>query len=47
MYGFFQTAWFFGYTGLACFSLFCMMGTVGFISAERFIKVIYSNVKLD
>ncbi|KAH6602747.1 hypothetical protein BASA61_000778 [Batrachochytrium salamandrivorans] len=47
MYGTFQTVWYFGYTALACFTLFCMLGTVGNLVAERFVRSIYSNVKVD
>eukprot|EP00842_Homolaphlyctis_polyrhiza_P000547 jgi/Hompol1/1493/HPOL_002720-RA len=47
MYGVFQTIWYFGYTGLVCFTLFCMMGSFGHMVAERFVRSIYSNVKVD
>ncbi|KAH9244188.1 hypothetical protein BASA81_018422 [Batrachochytrium salamandrivorans] len=47
MYGTFQTVWYFGYTALACFTLFCMLGTVGNLVAERFVRSIYSNVNVD
>ncbi|KAI8929878.1 Endomembrane protein 70-domain-containing protein [Entophlyctis helioformis] len=46
MYGVFQTVWYFGYTALTCFSLFCMLGSVGYWTAARFVRSIYSNVKV-
>ncbi|KAI9099746.1 hypothetical protein DFS34DRAFT_592658 [Phlyctochytrium arcticum] len=47
MYGYFQTTWYFGYTALICFGLFIMLGTVGHLAAERFVRRIYRNVKID
>nr|KAJ3421942.1 hypothetical protein HK105_001744 [Polyrhizophydium stewartii] len=47
MFGFFQTVWYFGYTALACFTLFCMLGSIGYYTADRFVRSIYSNVKVD
>ncbi|TPX69998.1 hypothetical protein SpCBS45565_g02095 [Spizellomyces sp. 'palustris'] len=47
MYGYFQTSWYFGYTGLVCFGLLILLGTVGHLAAERFIRRIYRNVKID
>ncbi|XJO76475.1 hypothetical protein BDV3_006991 [Batrachochytrium dendrobatidis] len=47
MDGLFQTVFYFGYTGLACFTIFCMLGTVGHMTAERFVRSIYTNIKVD
>ncbi|KAJ3057107.1 hypothetical protein HK097_000571 [Rhizophlyctis rosea] len=47
MYGALQTSWYFGYTGVACFGLFMMLGTVGHHAAQTFVRKIYANVKLD
>ncbi|KAJ3225796.1 hypothetical protein HK099_006194 [Clydaea vesicula] len=47
MTGVFQTTWYFGYMGLVCFGMFIMLGTVGHLTAEKFIRKIYSNVKID
>ncbi|KAI9199296.1 uncharacterized protein BJ171DRAFT_219912 [Polychytrium aggregatum] len=47
MYGAFQIIWYFGYTGLACFGMFVLLGTIGHLVAERFIRRIYTNVKID
>ncbi|OZJ05864.1 hypothetical protein BZG36_00936 [Bifiguratus adelaidae] len=47
MHGLFQTSFYFGYTGLACFGLFCILGFVGHMSANYFVRRIYHNVKLD
>jgi transmembrane 9 superfamily protein 1 len=38
---------FFGYTTLACYVFFLMMGTVGFFSSLQFVRYMYKNVKLD
>jgi len=45
MAGLFQTAFFFGYSFLFCFSLALMCGTIGFAGAYVFVKTIY--VKQD
>ncbi|KAJ3044211.1 hypothetical protein HDV00_002889 [Rhizophlyctis rosea] len=47
MYGALQTSWYFGYTAVACFGLFMMLGTVGHYAAHKFVRKIYANVKLD
>lgn len=47
MYGFFQTTFYFGYTAIACFLIFVMLGTVGHLASNIFIKKIYANVKID
>jgi len=47
MYGLFQTSWYFGYMGLACLGIFVMLGTIGHLTANMFIRRIYSNVKID
>ncbi|KAI8807031.1 hypothetical protein BJ742DRAFT_814165 [Cladochytrium replicatum] len=47
MNGLFQTAWYFGYTGLACAGISIMLGTIGHLASEKFIRRIYSNVKID
>ncbi|KAI9350076.1 hypothetical protein DFJ73DRAFT_625271 [Zopfochytrium polystomum] len=47
MYGVFQTIWYFGYTSLGCLALFSMLGFVGHYAAEKFIRTIYRNLKID
>lgn len=44
MYGALQTSWYFGYTAVACFGLFMMLGTVGHHAAQTFVRKIYANV---
>ncbi|KAL3901604.1 MAG: hypothetical protein SGCHY_000468 [Lobulomycetales sp.] len=38
MYGLFQTVWYFGYMGIACFGMFLMLGCVGHLAASRLIE---------
>lgn len=45
--GFMQANFFFGYMFLVSFALFLMCGTVGFFSARKFTKFLYSSVKSD
>ncbi|TPX54772.1 hypothetical protein PhCBS80983_g05768 [Powellomyces hirtus] len=47
MYGYFQSTWYFGYTALLCCCLFLLLGTVGHYAAEKFVRRIYRNVKID
>ncbi|KAL7754226.1 hypothetical protein RI367_000207 [Sorochytrium milnesiophthora] len=47
MYGLFQTVYYFGYTLLGCICLYIMLGTVGYFATHRFIRRIYTNVKID
>ncbi|CAF1000755.1 unnamed protein product [Rotaria magnacalcarata] len=47
MRGALQTLQFFGYTSIACYVFFLMLGTVGFFSSLRFIRYIYVNIKMD
>lgn len=47
MRGTLQSLQFFGYTSLACYVFFLMLGTVGFFSSLRFIRYIYVNIKMD
>jgi transmembrane 9 superfamily protein 1 len=47
MRGTLQTLQFFGYTSIACYIFFLMLGTVGFFSSLRFIRYIYINIKMD
>lgn len=47
MTGTLQTVQFFGATLLGCYVFFLMLGTVGFLSSLRFVRYIYSHVKLD
>ncbi|CAF4607909.1 unnamed protein product, partial [Rotaria sp. Silwood2] len=47
MRGTLQTLQFFGYTSIACYVFFLMLGTVGFFSSLRFIRYIYVNIKMD
>eukprot|EP00049_Salpingoeca_infusionum_P018821 m.358922 g.358922 ORF g.358922 m.358922 type:complete len:591 (-) comp18344_c0_seq1:231-2003(-) len=47
MSGLLQTTQYFGYTTIACYAIFMMLGTVGFYSSLYFVHYIYKNVKLD
>eukprot|EP00158_Paraphelidium_tribonemae_P004793 Partr_v1_DN26971_c0_g1_i4_m7332 putative transmembrane 9 superfamily member len=47
MYGLFQTVFYFGYTAAICFGLMMLCGAVGFFAANRFVRKIYSTVKID
>lgn len=47
MSGFLQTVQFFGYTILACYIFFLMLGTVSFFAALYFVKYIYRYLKMD
>ena len=47
MYGLFQTAFYFGYMALFSLTLGIMCGTVGYIGTAKFVRKIYSTVKID
>ncbi|XP_046560989.1 transmembrane 9 superfamily member 1-like [Haliotis rubra] len=47
MSGMLQTVEFFGYTLLACFVFFLMLGTVSFFASLKFVRYIYVNLKMD
>lgn len=47
MYGGLQTVEFFGYTLLACYVFFLMLGSISFFSSLTFIRYIYRNLKMD
>ncbi|GAB5591834.1 hypothetical protein Unana1_06734 [Umbelopsis nana] len=47
MTGFFQTSFYFGYTGLVCLGMFCLLGAVGHWATTQFVRKIYQNVKID
>lgn len=47
MSGTLQMVEFFGYTFLACYIFFLMLGTVSFFSALKFVRYIYDSIKLD
>ncbi|XP_072042400.1 transmembrane 9 superfamily member 1-like [Amphiura filiformis] len=47
MSGALQTMEFFGYTMLACYVFFLMLGTVSFFASLKFIRYIYVNLKMD
>lgn len=47
MSGVLQSVQFFGYTFLTCYVFFLTLGTVGFFSSLKFIRYIYTNVKMD
>lgn len=47
MYGTLQTVEFFGYTLLACYIFFLMLGSVSFLASLRFVRYIYRNLKMD
>ena len=47
MSGTLQSLQFFGYTLLACYIFFLMLGAVGYFASLRFIRYIYTNIKMD
>ena len=47
MSGMLQSVQFFGYTLLACYVFFLMLGTVAFATSLKFIRYIYVNLKMD
>ncbi|CAH8606368.1 unnamed protein product [Schistosoma curassoni] len=47
MFGLFQTTFYFGYMALFCLCIGLLCGSVGYIAANRFVRKIYSVVKVD
>ena len=47
MYGLLQTAFYFGYTFLCSLSFGILCGTLGHNAADKFVRIIFSNLKLD
>ncbi|GBF93656.1 hypothetical protein Rsub_06759 [Raphidocelis subcapitata] len=47
MSGFFQTAFYFGYTSMICFGLALACGAIGYWTAAAFVRTIYRQVKCD
>jgi transmembrane 9 superfamily protein 3 len=47
MHGFLQTAFYFGYMTLIALNLGLLCGTLGHVSASRFVRAIFQNVKVD
>ena len=47
MSGLLQTAFYFGYTAMACLALGLMTGAVGYWAAGAFVRTIYRQVKCD
>ncbi|XP_041364015.1 transmembrane 9 superfamily member 3-like [Gigantopelta aegis] len=47
MYGLFQTAFYFGYMALFSVGLGIMCGTFGYFGTSKFVRKIYSTVKID
>ncbi|XP_064652360.1 transmembrane 9 superfamily member 1-like [Lineus longissimus] len=47
MSGTLQSFEFFGYTMLACYVFFLMLGTVSFFASLKFVRYIYVNIKMD
>ena len=47
MYGTLQTLEYFGYTLLACYIFFLMLGTASFFSSLTFVQYMYRNLKTD
>jgi transmembrane 9 superfamily protein 3 len=45
MQGFFQFFFYFGYMGMACWAMFLLCGTIGYIGASIFVRLIYSHIK--
>jgi len=47
MTGLLQTAFYFGYTALACFGIALITGTIGMAAASVFVRAIFSGIKAD
>ena len=47
MTGFFQTAFYFGYTAMFCLGLGIMCGALGYLGSAVFVRRIYRNIKCD
>uniref|UniRef100_A0A914V8M1 Transmembrane 9 superfamily member n=1 Tax=Plectus sambesii TaxID=2011161 RepID=A0A914V8M1_9BILA len=47
MFGLFQTVFYFGYMALFSIALGLMCGTIGYIGTAKFVRKIYSTVKID
>mmetsp|Transcript_117659 Transcript_117659/g.175740 ORF Transcript_117659/g.175740 Transcript_117659/m.175740 type:complete len:647 (+) Transcript_117659:35-1975(+) len=47
MHGFLQTCFYFGYMTLIAVNLGLLCGTLGYASANRFVRAIFQNVKVD
>jgi len=47
MYGFFQTAFYFGYMAVFSLSLGLLCGTIGYMGTSIFVRKIYGTVKID
>ncbi|PRW59993.1 transmembrane 9 superfamily member 1 [Chlorella sorokiniana] len=47
MTGFFQTAFYFGYTAMFCLGLSTMCGAVGYLGALAFVRRIFRGLKVD
>jgi len=47
MYGLLQTSFYFGYTAIIATSLGTLCGTLGHFAAEKFVRKIFQNVKVD
>lgn len=47
MYGLFQTAFYFSYMALFSGALGLMCGTIGYVGTAKFVRKIYSTVKID
>ena len=47
MHGFFQTAFYFGYVSVFSMALFLICGSIGFVSADTFVRRIYRDIKSD
>ena len=47
MTGFFQTAFYFGYTAMFCLGLGIMCGALGYLGSSVFVRRIYRNIKCD
>ncbi|PAV82301.1 hypothetical protein WR25_07250 [Diploscapter pachys] len=47
MFGLFQTVFYFGYMGLFSLALGLMTGTIGYVGTAKFVRKIYSTVKID
>jgi len=47
MSGLLQGSFFFGYTFIACYAFFMLLGTVGFVSSLIFVRCIYAQLKSE
>jgi hypothetical protein len=47
MFGFMQTAFYFGYIAIVSYAFFLMLGAIGFFSSLAFVRTIFRTIKSD